>query len=181
MQLPGLVIDLMVAGANSTAAHAESSAGKALPARLYRIGQRLRAPVPFSDIHNARSRFQSGLALQIFDRSTGAIPITTSTDRELFERPLFERYTFVMVTTQNLASARKFWVEQLGFLVTEERPGQYFIVDAGGLRLWIDLKENEERVVRGSDPAIGLQVRSVEMVLNSLAARGISEKVEALC
>jgi hypothetical protein len=85
-----------------------------------------------------------------------------------------------MVTTQNLASARKFWVEQLGFLVTEERPGQYFIVDAGGLRLWIDLKENEERVVRGSDPAIGLQVRSVEMVLNSLAARGISEKVEPL-
>jgi hypothetical protein len=85
-----------------------------------------------------------------------------------------------MVTTQNLASARKFWVGQLGFPVTEERPGEYFIIDAGGLRLWVDLKENEERVVRGSDPAIGLQVRSVEMVLNSLAARGVSEKVEPL-
>jgi catechol-2,3-dioxygenase len=98
----------------------------------------------------------------------------------MFERPLFERYTFVMVTTQNLASARKFWVEQLGFPVTEERPGESFIIDAGGLRLWIDLKDSEERVVKGSDPAIGLKVRSVEMVLNSLAARGITEKTEPL-
>ncbi|MDB6159441.1 MAG: Glyoxalase/Bleomycin resistance protein/Dioxygenase superfamily [Gammaproteobacteria bacterium] len=85
-----------------------------------------------------------------------------------------------MVTTQNLESARKFWVAQLGFHVIEERPDEYFIVDAGGLRLWVDLKESEERVVRGSDPAIGLQVRSVKMVLERLAARGISEKVEPL-
>ncbi|MDB6089542.1 MAG: Glyoxalase/Bleomycin resistance protein/Dioxygenase superfamily [Gammaproteobacteria bacterium] len=98
----------------------------------------------------------------------------------MFERPLFERYTFVMVTTQNLAAAREFWVEQLGFPVTEERPGESFIIDAGGLRLGIDLKDKEERVVRGADPAIGLKVRSVEMVLNSLAARGITETVEPL-
>src|SRR6202030_2990666 len=89
---------------------------------------------------------------------------------------------FVMVTTQNLASARKFWVEQLGFPVTEDRPGESFIVDAGGLRLWIDLKDSEEKAIRrGSDPAIGLKVRSVEMVLNTLAARGITEKAEPLC
>ena len=105
---------------------------------------------------------------------------TESKGREIFERPLFERYTFVMVTTQNLASARKFWVEQLGFPVTEDRPGESFIVDAGGLRLWIDLKDNEEKTIRGSDPAIGLKVRSVEMVLNALAARGITEKAEPL-
>ena len=99
---------------------------------------------------------------------------------EMFERPLIERYTFVMVTTRNLASARKFWVEQLGFLVTEERPGQYFIVDAGGLRLWIDLNDSDEKLVKGSDPGIGLKVRSVKMVLDSLAARGVTENVEPL-
>jgi catechol 2,3-dioxygenase-like lactoylglutathione lyase family enzyme len=100
--------------------------------------------------------------------------------KEIFERPLFERYTFVMVTTQNLVAARRFWVEQLGFPVTEDRPGVSFIVDAGGLRLWIDLKDSEEKAVRGSDPAIGLKVRSVEMALNTLAARGITEKAEPL-
>ena len=99
---------------------------------------------------------------------------------EMFERPLIERYTFVMVTTRNLASARKFWVEQLGFPVTEDRPGESFIIDAGGLRLWIDLKDSEERSARGSDPAIGLKVRSVKMVLDSLAARGVTENVEPL-
>ena len=96
--------------------------------------------------------------------------ITTATHKEMFERPLFERYTFVMVTTRNLAAARKFWVEQLGFPVTEERAGESFIIDAGGLRLWIDLKDSEEKLVRGSDPAIGLKVRSVEMVLDSLVS-----------
>jgi catechol 2,3-dioxygenase-like lactoylglutathione lyase family enzyme len=105
---------------------------------------------------------------------------TDSKGREMFERPLFERYTFVMVTTRNLAAARRFWVEQLGFPVTEDRPGESFIVDAGGLRLWIDLKDSEEKAVRGSDPAIGLKVRSVEMVLETLAARGITEKAEPL-
>ena len=98
----------------------------------------------------------------------------------MIERPLFERYTFVMVTTQNLVAARKFWVEQLGFPVTEERPGESFIIDAGGLRLWIDLKDSDENPPRGSDPAIGLKVRSVEMVLNALAERGLTEKVEPL-
>jgi hypothetical protein len=46
--------------------------------------------------------------------------------------------------------------------------------------LWIDLKDDEEKTIRGSDPAIGLKVRSVEMVLNALAARGITEKPEPL-
>jgi catechol 2,3-dioxygenase-like lactoylglutathione lyase family enzyme len=98
----------------------------------------------------------------------------------MFERPLFERYTFVMVTTRNLAAARRFWVEQLGFPVAEDRPGESFIVDAGGLRLWMDLKETDESVLKGPDPAIGLKVRSVEMVLKTLAERGITEKAEPL-
>jgi catechol 2,3-dioxygenase-like lactoylglutathione lyase family enzyme len=106
--------------------------------------------------------------------------MTNEMHSEMFERPLIERYTFVMVTTEDLASARKFWVEQLGFPVTEDRPGESFIVDAGGLHLWIDLKDSEERPPRGSDPAIGLKVRSVKMVLDALAARGITEKVEPL-
>ena len=56
--------------------------------------------------------------------------MTNEMHSEMIERPLIERYTFVMVTTQDLASARKFWVEHLGFPVTEDRPGESFIIDA---------------------------------------------------
>ena len=34
---------------------------------------------------------------------------------------MFERYSFVAITTTNLERARRFWVDQLGFRVTEER------------------------------------------------------------
>jgi catechol 2,3-dioxygenase-like lactoylglutathione lyase family enzyme len=51
---------------------------------------------------------------------------------------MFERYSFVAITTKDLSAARRFWVEQLGFRVTEESPSEFFIVDAGGLRLCVD-------------------------------------------
>ena len=34
---------------------------------------------------------------------------------------LFERYSFVALTTTNLVRARTFWSEQLGFPMSEER------------------------------------------------------------
>ncbi len=86
---------------------------------------------------------------------------------------MFERYAFVAVTTTDLGRARRFWVEQLGFAVTDEEPGHFFIVDAGGLRLCVDRAEGDLHVAGGSDPVIGLLTGSLPQTLDALAARGV--------
>ena len=86
---------------------------------------------------------------------------------------IFERYSFVAITTLDLYRARSFWVDALGFPITEEKAGHFFIVDAGGLRLCIDLADDEIHKIGGSDPVIGLKVQSVSETVRQLAARGI--------
>ncbi len=72
---------------------------------------------------------------------------------------MFERYSFVAITTLDLYGARSFWVEALGFSVTEEKA--------------VDLADDEIHKVGGSDPVIGLKVQSVSEALRRLASRGI--------
>jgi catechol 2,3-dioxygenase-like lactoylglutathione lyase family enzyme len=38
---------------------------------------------------------------------------------------MFERYSFVAITTLDLDRARRFWVGALGFRVTEEKAGHF--------------------------------------------------------
>jgi catechol 2,3-dioxygenase-like lactoylglutathione lyase family enzyme len=93
---------------------------------------------------------------------------------------MFERYSFVAITTTDLARARSFWVDQLGFSVTEEKPGHFFIVDAGGLRLCVDLADGEIHLAGGTDPVIGLKVTSVEKTLALLSERGVQSEHEVV-
>src|SRR6266571_884692 len=86
---------------------------------------------------------------------------------------MFERYSFVAITTLDLDRARRFWVDALGFPVTEEEAGHFFIVDAGGLRLCIDVADDDIHTRGSTDPVIGLKVKSVRRVLEDLARRGI--------
>ena len=86
---------------------------------------------------------------------------------------LFERYSFVALTTTNLARARSFWSEQLGFPISEEAPGQFVIVDAGGLRLCLDLDDGDIHLAGGTDPVIGLKVKSLSETLAALKDRGV--------
>jgi len=86
---------------------------------------------------------------------------------------VFERYSFVAITTTDLGRARTFWVDQLGFRVTEERHDEFFIIDAGGLRFCVDLADGDIHVAGGTDPVVGLKVASLEAVLADLAARGV--------
>ena len=88
---------------------------------------------------------------------------------------MFERYSFVAITTRNLAAARQFWVEQLGCRVTEERADDYFIVDAGGLCLCIDLADGENHVAGSTDPVLGFKVASLREVLERLHDEGLYE------
>jgi len=84
-----------------------------------------------------------------------------------------ERYSFVALTTTDLARQRAFWVDQLGFPVTEEAPGDFFIVDAGGLRLCFDLADGDIHVAGGTDPVVGLKVERIEDALAILRERGV--------
>src|SRR5712692_9500804 len=86
---------------------------------------------------------------------------------------MIQRYSFVALTTTDLRRAREFWVDRLGFRVTEERQGDFFIIDAGGLRLCVDLADGDIHVAGGTDPVVGLKVASLEAVLADLAARGV--------
>jgi catechol 2,3-dioxygenase-like lactoylglutathione lyase family enzyme len=85
-----------------------------------------------------------------------------------------ERYAFVALTTTDLARQRAFWVDRMGFAVTEERPGEFFLVDAGGLRLCVDLADGDVHVAGGTDPVIGLKVGRLEEALATLRERGVS-------
>jgi hypothetical protein len=68
----------------------------------------------------------------------------------------------VAITTTDLPRHRVFWVDQLGFTITEEKEGKFFIVDAGGLRLCVDLADGDINIACGGDPVIGLKVDSVQ-------------------
>jgi catechol 2,3-dioxygenase-like lactoylglutathione lyase family enzyme len=91
---------------------------------------------------------------------------------------MFERYSFVAITTKDLSAARRFWVEQLGFRVTEESPSEFFIVDAGGLRLCVDGPDDEIHFTGSTDPVVGLKVRSLAETLRMLKGRGIRENAD---
>ena len=86
---------------------------------------------------------------------------------------MFERYSFVAITTVDLERARQFWAGQLGFPVTSEEAGHFFIVDAGGLRLCVDLADDDIHKPGSTDPIIGLKVHSVQHAIKELTARAV--------
>jgi catechol 2,3-dioxygenase-like lactoylglutathione lyase family enzyme len=90
---------------------------------------------------------------------------------------VFERYAFVAVTTNDLARARRFWEGLLGCAVVEQREAEYFIVNAGGLRLCIEAQDGNVHRLGGTDPTIGLRVNSVPVALAELRERGLVEAV----
>lgn len=85
---------------------------------------------------------------------------------------MIERYSFVTVTTGDLERARAFWVKALGFPVTEEQADRFFIVNAGGLRLCVDIAD-ETRKAGSTDPIFAFKVAAVRKALETLARHGI--------
>ena len=73
-----------------------------------------------------------------------------------------------------------FWVDLLGCPATEERANEYFIVDAGGLRLCVDREDGEVHRAGSTDPSIGLKVKSASAVLAELVDRGLTEEAKVI-
>jgi catechol 2,3-dioxygenase-like lactoylglutathione lyase family enzyme len=86
---------------------------------------------------------------------------------------IFERHAFIAITTTDVYKAWAFWVDALGLPVLEEEEGRSFMVDAGGVRLCIDLLDGELHKPGSTDPVIGLKVKDVPEALAALAKKGI--------
>jgi predicted enzyme related to lactoylglutathione lyase len=92
--------------------------------------------------------------------------------------PLLQRYSFVAMTTNDLGRARAFWLDALFCPVIEEHEGEYFIVDAGGLKLCVDI-ETGQGGIPGGDPVIAFAIASVAHVVSALRERGVAIVREA--
>jgi catechol 2,3-dioxygenase-like lactoylglutathione lyase family enzyme len=92
--------------------------------------------------------------------------------------PLLERYSFVAMTTDDLQRARAFWVDLLRCPIIEEHLGEYFIVDAAGLKLCVDVETGNSAVPHG-DPVVAFAVTSVARVVSALRERGVAIVREA--
>ncbi len=86
---------------------------------------------------------------------------------------ILERYSSVSLATADLARARWFWVEQLGFAVSSEEAGRYFVLDAGTLRLRVDAADGDVHRIGSTDPVVAFKVASVEETLAELASRDV--------
>jgi catechol 2,3-dioxygenase-like lactoylglutathione lyase family enzyme len=86
---------------------------------------------------------------------------------------LVERYASVSLATADLPRARWFWVDQLGFAVSGEEPGRFFMVDAGTLRLRVDAVDGDIHRVGSTDPVVAFKVVSVAETLEELATRDV--------
>jgi catechol 2,3-dioxygenase-like lactoylglutathione lyase family enzyme len=85
----------------------------------------------------------------------------------------FQGCAFVAVTTANLARARRFWAGRLGFRILRQKRGEFFMVDAAGVRLCVDAADGVTHRRGGTDPVIGLKVASLQRTLKALAKRGL--------
>ena len=87
---------------------------------------------------------------------------------------MFTRHSFVAITTSDLARARGFWVDQLRLSVIEEKSGDFFMVDAGGVRLCVDDAAAELVKKSETHPFLGLIVQDLEAALEGLADQGVA-------
>jgi catechol 2,3-dioxygenase-like lactoylglutathione lyase family enzyme len=86
---------------------------------------------------------------------------------------LVDHYASVSLATADLPRARWFWVDQLGFAVSSEEAGRFFVVDAGTLRLRIDAVDGDVHRVGSTDPVVAFKVASVAETLDELATRDV--------
>jgi catechol 2,3-dioxygenase-like lactoylglutathione lyase family enzyme len=85
----------------------------------------------------------------------------------------FERHAFVALTSTDIPASRAFWVDALGLPVLREEEGHFFMVDAGGVRLCLDLADGDLHRPGSSDPVVGLKVGDLDPALVALKERGL--------
>jgi catechol 2,3-dioxygenase-like lactoylglutathione lyase family enzyme len=81
------------------------------------------------------------------------------------------RLQFFTIRTRNLAAARRFYVESLGFEVVSEKPGEYVQVVIAGVPVCVDATAEDSPQQPNQ---IGVEVDDLERTIELLRARGLS-------
>ena len=79
----------------------------------------------------------------------------------------------VALSVRDLARARTFWVERMGFRLMKEEPDRYVQVNLGNFRLRLE-SSGEVRRPRGAGIALIFQVRSLPKTARELDQRGVA-------
>ena len=87
-------------------------------------------------------------------------------------REVFGGARIVTFTTRNLARARDFYVDRLGFSVLDERPGKFVMVNVGTFRLCID-RADEAHPAKGGGASLVFRVRNISKTAKELESRGV--------
>ena len=87
-------------------------------------------------------------------------------------REVFGGVRIVTFVTRNLARARAFYVDRLGFAVVKEEPDRFVMVNVGTFRLCID-RADEAHPAKGGGATLILRVKNLAKTAKELDARGV--------
>ena len=87
-------------------------------------------------------------------------------------REVYGGVRIVTFVTRNLAKARAFYVDRLGFAIVKEEPGVFVMVNAGTFRLSIE-RADDAHPAKGGGATIHFRVRNVAKTAKELDERGV--------
>jgi catechol 2,3-dioxygenase-like lactoylglutathione lyase family enzyme len=83
------------------------------------------------------------------------------------------RLDSLTLTTKDLARSRAFYAAKLGFRVLEDRDGQSFVVDAGGVKLHVDM-DGARSPLASSEPRLVFNTSELAARCTALRDLGVS-------
>ncbi len=84
------------------------------------------------------------------------------------------RLATLTLTTRDLPRARSFYSAKLGFPVVEDRDGESFVVDAGGVRLHVDRTTVQKAPLENPEPRLVFHTNDLRARCFELRDRGVS-------
>jgi len=88
-------------------------------------------------------------------------------------REVFGGARIVTFTTRNLAKARAFYADRLGFAVMDEKPDHFVMFNVGTFRLCID-RADDAHPAKGGGAAVIFRVRNIAKTAKELDAKGVA-------
>jgi len=84
------------------------------------------------------------------------------------------RLETLTLSTRDLPRARSFYSAKLGFPVVEDRDGEWFVVDAGGIKLHVDRSAVQKAPLENAEPRLVFHTSDLRARCMELRDRGVS-------
>jgi catechol 2,3-dioxygenase-like lactoylglutathione lyase family enzyme len=84
------------------------------------------------------------------------------------------RLETLTLSTRDLPRARSFYSAKLGFPVVDDRDGEWFIVDAGGVKLHVDQTAVQKTPLQNAEPRLVFHTSDLRAQCTLLRDRGVS-------